>query len=332
MTDQLLATVVILTYNGETYLREILEYVLRQQVHGAFEVLVIDSGSTDSTLDIIRDFPDVRLHEIPNSEFGHGRTRNLAAQLARGRYVAYLTHDAIPVDERWLRELLAPFEIDERIVAVLGNQRPRPDAPPIVKYEILRVFSQFGPALGTTIYAIDSFAGDEAAMGFISFYSDVNSAARRSILVDRIPYRDVRYAEDQMFGRDVIEAGLWKAYSARAVVEHSNDLTFAEYGKRMFDETVALREIGHDVVRRGPFARYARAAYGALRDAPTILRDGHYSWKRKLYWTVVNPVYHLRKWSAYGRAARVDLGDRVAISRGSLEHERKLRGRAPRTH
>lgn len=323
MADRPIATVVILTYNGEVYLREILRYLRKQEVDGSMEILVIDSGSTDSTLDIIRDFPEVRLHEIPNEEFGHGRTRNLAAQLANGEFVAYLTHDAVPADERWLAELLAPFAIDERVVAVMGNQKPRPDAPPIVKFEILRVFSQFGPALGTTVYSAGDFATDEAAMGFISFYSDVNSAARRSVLIDRIPYRDVRYAEDQMFGRDVVDAGLWKAYAPRAVVVHSNDLTFLEFGKRIFDETVALREIGTEVPHRSLFARLARAGYGAIRDAPTILRDTEYSWKRKVYWTIVNPVYHFRKWSAYDRASRVDLEDRAAISGGSLEHERK---------
>ena len=118
------ATVVILTYNGEQHLEEILNAVHAQRYGGTFETLVIDSGSTDSTLDIIAKNPWVRLHQIPNSEFGHGKTRNLGAHLAKGRYVVYLTHDATPASDRWLHEITAPFDISERIVAVMGSQVP----------------------------------------------------------------------------------------------------------------------------------------------------------------------------------------------------------------
>ena len=74
--NELLATVVIPTYNGELYLRRILTALREQKIDGEFEVMVIDSGSTDATLDIVSDYPEVRLHEIKNSEFGHGKTRN----------------------------------------------------------------------------------------------------------------------------------------------------------------------------------------------------------------------------------------------------------------
>ncbi len=244
-----LATVAILTYNGETYLEQILDALERQVVDGEFEVLVIDSGSIDRTLDIVRARPHVRLHEIPNTEFGHGKTRNLAAQLANGEFVAYLTHDAVPASDSWLHELLAPFRMSDEVVAVLGKQIPRPLCQPIMKYDIVHAFARFGPDYGTSLFYRDAFADFEPVLAAMSFYSDVNSAARRSLLLDRIPYREVRYAEDQMFGRDVIDAGLVKAYAPRAAVVHSNDLTFEEFGHRIFDETVALRQIGADVPR-----------------------------------------------------------------------------------
>ena len=78
-------TVVIPTLNGERYLAEVLDAVARQEFAGEVETLVIDSGSTDATLEIVRGRQGVRLHEIPNAEFGHGRTRNLGARLALGR-------------------------------------------------------------------------------------------------------------------------------------------------------------------------------------------------------------------------------------------------------
>jgi rhamnosyltransferase len=323
MTDRPMATVAILTYNGEDYLERILAQLRLQEVDGEFEVLVIDSGSTDSTLEIVRRFPEVRLHEIPNEEFGHGRTRNLAARLARGEFVAYLTHDAVPTTNRWLAELLAPFEIDERIVAVMGKQVPRPGCFPLLKYEIQGMFAGFGPDFGTSVFYKDPSMTDEGVLSAIGFYSDVNSAARREFLTDVIPYRDVRYAEDQLFGRDLVEAGYRKAYAPRAAVEHSNDLTLDEYGRRIFDETVGLRQIGFPIPRMSRGAQVRLTVRGILGDTVRILRDRDYSWKRKLYWLAVDPAFQVRKWASYRPSTLVDLDDASAIAAGSLEHSRK---------
>ena len=70
-------TVIVPTLNGERFLAELLDAVAGQRFAGRVETLVIDSGSTDATLDIARARSGVRLHRIPNAEFGHGRTRNL---------------------------------------------------------------------------------------------------------------------------------------------------------------------------------------------------------------------------------------------------------------
>jgi glycosyltransferase involved in cell wall biosynthesis len=323
MTDRPIATVAILTYNGEDYLERILSQLRLQEVDGEFEVLVIDSGSTDSTLEIVRRFPEVRLHEIPNEEFGHGRTRNLAARLARGRFVAYLTHDAVPTTSRWLAELIAPFAIDQRIVAVMGKQVPRPGCFPLLKYEIQGMFAGFGPDFGTSVFYKDPSMTDEGVLSAIGFYSDVNSAARREFLTDVIPYRDVRYAEDQLFGRDLVEAGYRKAYAPRAAVEHSNDLTLDEYGRRIFDETVGLRQIGFPIPRMSRGAQVRLTVRGILGDTLRILRDRDYSWKRRLYWLAVNPAFQVRKWASYRPSTLVDLDDASAIAAGSLEHSRK---------
>ncbi|TFC90426.1 MULTISPECIES: glycosyltransferase family 2 protein [Cryobacterium] len=323
MTDQPLVTVAILTYNGEVYLERILQQVTTQHIDGDVEVLVVDSGSTDSTLEIVRKFPSVRLHEIANSEFGHGKTRNLAARLAQGEFIAFLTHDAIPASAHWLKELLAPFAFDPRIVAVMGKQIPRAGCFPLLKYEIQGVFAGFGPDFGTSIFYKDDFVQSEGVLNAISFYSDVNSATRRDFLVNTLPYRDVRYAEDQLFGKDLIEAGYRKAYSGRAAVEHSNDLTLAEYRRRIFDETVGLRQIGFDIPVLTRANRSRLVARGVVGDTLRILRDRDFSWKRKLYWLLVNPVYQVQKWNSYRASTLVDLADEEALRSGSLEHLRK---------
>lgn len=308
MTGAPSVTVTILSYNGEEYLDAILTSLERQRYAGGnFDVLVIDSGSTDATLRIVARHPTVRLHEIPNSEFGHGKTRNLAAHLSTGEIVAYLTHDAVPVNDDWLERLVAPMADDDRIVAVLGRQVARPSAPPLLKYDIERVFARLGPDHGITVSFDDGTLQDEKARRLAAFYSDVCSAARRDILLHHVPYRDVDYAEDQVLGRDLIDGGYRKAYAPGAVVEHSNDGTLREFGGRIAADLIGLRSTGTTVQPVSRFAAFKQWVKWSAMDSAQILVDRDYSAGRKLYWLLVNPVYHAVKWNAYRTASRQEL-------------------------
>ncbi|MGV8968104.1 MAG: glycosyltransferase family A protein [Cellulomonas sp.] len=302
-TGRLRASVVVLTYNGDRYLADILGALSVQRLDGAFEVLVLDSGSTDRTLHIVAEHPEVRLHQIPNGEFGHGRTRNLAAHLADGEIVVYLTHDAVPSHDRWLYEILKPFELNSKIAAVMGSQIPRPRCFPLLKYEIRGVFAGFGPGFGTTLFYDDEFVTSEGLRNAVSFYSDVNSAARRDVLVGEVTYRDVSYAEDQLFGRDLIDAGYLKAYAARASVVHSNDMTLREYDDRMFEETQGLREVGIDVAVPSVSVVLKMMLRGIPLDTLRILRDPEYGLRRRLLYLAINPFFHVQKWRGVRRGA-----------------------------
>lgn len=320
------ATVFIPTYNGEEYLPDILKMLFRQKVSFDFEVLIIDSGSTDDTMNIIaryqKSHKNLKLHEIPNTEFGHGKTRNLAAQMANGEFIVYLSHDAIPAHDRWLTEMLAPFAISDKVKAVLGKQDPRRFCFPLMKYDIQNVFRAIGSDHGTTLYMKPDNKLTDGELDFLGFYSDVNSATRRDFLLKEIPYQDVPYSEDQLFGKDVIRAGYIKAYAPKGNVVHSNDVTLGEYRMRMFDETIGLRKTGHTIVALTPLRLWRHMASGAVKDSIRILRDGQYSRKRKLYWLVLNPLYHVQRWRGYNLAARFNLSDESA-NEHSLEASRK---------
>jgi rhamnosyltransferase len=343
-------TVIIPTFNGEAYLARILDALALQKLTvgkraGTFEILIVDSGSSDSTLDIISSRSgmagptEVRLHQIPNSEFGHGKTRNVAAKLARGKYLVFLSHDAVPITDSpvgssWLTNMVAPLvgggAGSNDVIAVVARHIARPNCPPLLKYEIEGVFDRCGKRDRVTVEKLT--AAERAAyvksatipadLDTRSFYSDVASATIRDFLLNVIPYRDLPYSEDIAFGRDVLLAGYSKAYQPLAPVEHSNDVTFSEYGKRIFDETLGLRRIGQTRSSLSWGQALARAAYGALRDAPRILRDPNYALGAKVGWLVVNPFWQVRKWSAIHRALRVNLNDSTAVSAHSLEAHR----------
>ena len=342
-------TVIIPTLNGEPYLGRILDVLAEQRLvvdgtvdgtggksgkPGTFEVLIIDSGSTDHTLDIIaaRDGTvgpaPLRLHQIPNVEFGHGKTRNLGAELAHGRIVVYLSHDAVPIGPDWLATLIQPLESGEA-QAIVARHIARPWCPPLLKYEIEAVFDRCGPRDRVTVERLTpaELATPDSVtdIDVRSFYSDVASATTRDFLTRIIPYQDVPYSEDFAFGHDLLVAGYAKAYTPLAPVEHSNDVTFAEYGKRIFDETLGRRRIGQERASLSWGGAMARAMKGAVRDAPRIARDPDYHLGAKLHWLFVNPFWQVRKWRNIHRAISVRLDDAPKIARYSLEAERARR-------
>lgn len=300
------ATITVLTYNGERYLDALLTAAETQRFDGEFDILVIDSGSSDRTLEIVAAHPSVRLHEIPNNEFGHGRTRNLAAELSTGEIVVYLTHDAVPADAGWLTAMVQPFS-DESVAAVLARQVARPSAQPLLKYDIERVFERQGPAGQVTLHRGEGLRPHTHERAVATFYSDAASAARRSILLGDIPYADIDYAEDQVFGQAVIAAGWAKAYAGNAIVQHSNDSTLREFGDRIAADLMGLRAIGTGLPPVSRFVAFKQWVKWSLLDTVRLVRDRDFSIGQKLYWLVMNPVYQAVKWSSYRRASHVPL-------------------------
>jgi rhamnosyltransferase len=196
----------------------------------------------------------------------------------------------------------------------------RPQCFPSLAYEIDGVFAACGSPDRPTLVSCTP-GGADALSDAELFYSDVNSATRRDLLTGAIPYRDLNYSEDLAFARDVLNAGLAKAYQPLAAVEHSNDVTFAEYGKRVFDETRGRRAAG-DTSNATPqrlswVGMVARWARDVVRTLVRISRDSRFSVGDKLRWMVVNPWYLLAKWVNIRRALSPRDGQRF-----SLEAER----------
>src|SRR3989338_2725303 len=133
-------SIIIPTKNGMTFIGETLRRIYTQNVLLSFEIIVIDSGSTDGTIEVIKSFPQIRLIQIKPERFRHGRTRNLGAKEARGKHLVFLNQDAWPADEFWLVNLLKDFDKDEKIAGVFSRQIHREGAPLFVEREMANLF------------------------------------------------------------------------------------------------------------------------------------------------------------------------------------------------
>ncbi len=113
-------TVVMTAYNGEAYIAEAIRGVL-EQTFGDFELLVIDDGSSDRTVEIIKSFDDPRLVFVQNEHnIGISNTRNRGTELARGRYLAAHDQDDISYADR-LRHQVSVLDADPGVVLVTGE-------------------------------------------------------------------------------------------------------------------------------------------------------------------------------------------------------------------
>jgi rhamnosyltransferase len=211
-----LISIVIPVKNGEPWLEKTMRSIFSQTLIDKTEVIIVDSGSTDSTFQILQKFP-VRMIRIEPSEFNHGTTRNRGVLEARGEFIVMTVQDAEPTNERWLQSLLEGFD-DEKVAGVCGLQivphdldkNPvdwfRPQTKPVSRKFFFEQVSQF-----------EVLASEKKQE--ICSWDNVNAMYRRKILLD-IPFQPVSFAEDALWARDVIRNGLAIVYCPIAQVNH----------------------------------------------------------------------------------------------------------------
>jgi glycosyltransferase involved in cell wall biosynthesis len=227
------ASILILAKNEAANIGPCLEAVFSQKGGTPFEVVLVDSGSEDGTVEIARKFP-VFIQQIPAGSFHHARTRNHAARLATGNFLVYLAADALPASGTWLESLLAPFD-DPLVAAVYGRHLPRAGA------------TRERSATLATIYGERPLVKDRSRkreLGHRCYhFSTVNAALRRAVW-EQVKFPEVKVFEDVALSKRLIEAG-WKiAYEPRAAVFHSHNHSPDNLLKRYFDIGVTWRRLG----------------------------------------------------------------------------------------
>ena len=222
-------SVVIRAKNEAGFIGQTLEAVFGQSGIDSLEVLVVDSGSTDSTLDLVARFP-VQLIQIPPESFTYGRALNFGIQAARGPYVVSLSAHSLPADPFWLVNLLRSFS-QPLVAGVFGRQIPRSNAT------ILELAGMW----------MSGVTGREARLrSDHPMFSNANSAFRRSLWLTTPFDETVRGGEDLAWARTVQSQGYLIAYEPAAAVFHSHGEPLARHLRRTLRDlpTVAAALIG----------------------------------------------------------------------------------------
>jgi len=239
--------------------------IFAQKTSLTYEVIAIDSGSTDGTLDVLKSYPQITLIQIRPEEFGHGKTRNLGAQKARGDALVFINQDAWPANDKWLDALVGALYSDDRVAGVYGRQMPKPDAFLYVKKDLLGAFGVSRKIKGSSDM-------DEARahldllrrrMRDVIFFSTVSAAVKKSVW-EKMPFKDdIPFAEDQEWAKRVIQAGYKIVYEPGSSVFHSHNFSFRELFK-FKDPSVELFNVLLERRWAGPFLALPYFAWNVL--------------------------------------------------------------------
>lgn len=229
---------------------------LKEQTFRDFEIIVVDSGSTDGTLEIVKDQDDVRLLHIDKEEFSFGRSLNLGCDAASGEFLVAISAHCYPTDQFWLENVVSAFE-DRKVGVVYGKQRG-PETAPLSER---RVFEKWFPE-------------HSVARQYHPFCNNANCAVRRDLWSEYRYDEDLPGLEDMALALESMRDGYRIAYRADAGVVHVHDETPAQTRTRYRREAIALQRLfPREHFNLFDFTRLFTS--NVLRDAQAAASEGH---------------------------------------------------------
>lgn len=225
----MLVSIVIRTLNEKAYLAELLGAIaIQKKLNFDVEVVVIDSGSTDGTLNIAADF-GCRITYIEKAQFTFGRSLNMGSEFSSGEILVYLSGHCVPCDEDWLINLIKPISD-----GVSGYSYGRQIGRDTTKYAERRIFEKYFPVQSKV-----------TQQGF--FCNNANAAISRNVWSEFQFDEEVTGLEDMELAKRYCEKGGKVAYISEAPVYHIHNELWSQIRRRYEREAIALQQIMPEV-------------------------------------------------------------------------------------
>lgn len=249
-----LVSVVIRTLNEEKHLEELLTVISNQvSTHFTVETVIVDSGSTDRTIDIATKF-GCRITYIKKEEFTFGKSLNIGCEFAKGKYLVFISGHCIPKEHDWLHNLVLPL-LNENVVYTYGRQLGRDTT----KFSERQLFLKYFPT--------ENSIPQEGI-----FCNNANSAIIKSIWEQ---YKFDEYltgCEDMYLAKELVKNNLLLGYVANAPVYHIHDESWEKVRIRYEREAVALQKIMPEV-HVTFFDMLSYIATGIIKDSRIALNE-----------------------------------------------------------
>jgi len=221
----MLCSIIIRAHNEERHIGRLLDGIKRQQTNGiAIETIVVDSGSTDSTV-AIASMMGARICSITKAEFTFGHALNVGCQAASGDFLLFASAHVYPFYKDWIEKMLLPF-MDGKVGLVYGRQIGNE----ITRFSEHEVFAKWFPEISNYNQVTP-------------FCNNANCAIRRSLWVGQ-PFNEILTGlEDLDWANKLLAKGHKIAYEADAVIVHVHEETPKRIRSRYEREAMALKAI-----------------------------------------------------------------------------------------
>ena len=216
-------SIVIRAYNEAAHLGRLLEGIACQTCKDV-EVILVDSGSTDASVQIAES-TGARIVRIRPEDFTFGRSLNLGVEAASSELIVIASAHVYPVFPDWIESLLGSLEVEE-VALVYGKQRGDASS----KFSEHQIFRQWFPEA-------------DIAHQSSPFCNNANAAIRRSLWLEH-PYDETLTGlEDVEWAKWAQSRGLRVAYDAHAQVIHIHQETPRGVYDRYRREAMAFKRI-----------------------------------------------------------------------------------------
>lgn len=246
-------SIVIRSFNEEEHIGSLLAGIGHQTLQPS-QIVLVDSGSTDRTVEIAERF-GAEVVKIQPEEFSFGRSLNLGCTAASGDLIVIASAHVRPVFDTWIELLTAPLQNDQVALAYgrqQGDHRTR--------FSEAQILSRWFPERSDP-------AQDHP------FCNNANAAIRRASWRSQPYDEQLTGLEDLEWARLSIERGLRIAYVAEAPVIHVHEESWSQVANRYRREALAHRRIFHDH-RIGMLSAVRLCAANIVSDYYHALREG----------------------------------------------------------
>lgn len=239
--------IIVPTKNGGLEFETAMRAFSMQKGIGEVEIIIVDSGSEDKTVEVAARF-GVNIFHIRPEHFNHGLTRNFGAEQTHGEYAVFTVQDAIPLNEYWLQSMVALLERDASIAAVTCRQFLREDADLFAKFMNHIQYESMGMKHNEVRFVHNTEDYQSLSPGDrrkLSQLDNVCCCFRKNVF-DLYKFRKVKYAEDLEIGSRLARDGYKLAFLSSNGVIHSHNRSSVHFLKRSYtDARLAPKVLGY---------------------------------------------------------------------------------------
>ena len=217
-------SIIIRACNEERHIGKLIAGIKHQKIENRIEIIVVDSGSTDSTVDIALAM-GAKVVKISKDDFTFGKSLNVGCEAATGQILLIASAHVYPLYTNWIHKMIEPFE-DPLVGLVYGKQVGNENS----KFSEKRIFQKWFPNVSIK---------DQKN----PFCNNANAAIRKSLWISQKYNEELTGLEDIEWATRIQKIGYKLSYQSDAVIVHIHEETPKKIYNRYKREAIAMKKI-----------------------------------------------------------------------------------------